>query len=153
LSFPFGCARETGGPDFRCGKTRILPADVSRESRNWVLISQLRQGELAMKSMFFSVFGIPATECKIEVRKDDQGVPRLWFRSTGGDQVGLNLISASQLRQLLTDFGQTKKAKEIGKHITRAQRLNGTSQVHRPTVIVASQDRASHAAARSSNWR
>ena len=109
-----------------------------------------------MKSMFFSMFGIPAMECEIEVRKDDQGVPRLWFRSTGGNPpVGLDLIGASQLRELLTDFGETKQAKEIGKHITQAQRLslNGKSQADQPTIIVASQERAFHAAARSSNWR
>jgi hypothetical protein len=109
-----------------------------------------------MKSIFFSMFGIPATECEIKVREDDRGVPRLWFRSTGGNPpVGLDLIGASQLRELLTDFGQTKQANEIGKHITRAQRLslNGKSQAHQPTIIVASQERAFHAAARSSNWR
>ena len=108
-----------------------------------------------MKSMFFSMFGIPAMECEIEVRKDDQGVPRLWFRSTGGNPpVGLDLIGASQLRELLTDFGETKQAKQIGKHITQAHRLslNGKSQADQPT-IAASQERAFHAAARSSNWR
>jgi len=36
-----------------------------------------------MKSEFFSMFGIPPTECEIEARKDELGVPRLWFRSTG----------------------------------------------------------------------
>ena len=32
-----------------------------------------------MKSEFFSLFGIPPTECEIEARKDELGVPRLWF--------------------------------------------------------------------------
>jgi len=43
-----------------------------------------------MKSEFFSMFGIPPTECEIEVRKDDLGAPRLWFRSTGNPLVGLD---------------------------------------------------------------
>lgn len=106
-----------------------------------------------MKSTFFSLFGIPATECEIEVRQDDYGVPRLWFRSTGGNSpVGLNLIAANQLRELLRDFGQTKQANETSKHIIRAQRLSldGNSQALQPTIVVA---RASHAAVRSVNWR
>lgn len=45
-----------------------------------------------MKSEFFSMFGIPPTECKIEARKDELGVPRLWFRSTGNPLVGLDLL-------------------------------------------------------------
>src|SRR3954471_19774348 len=44
-----------------------------------------------MKSEFFSMFGIPPTECEIEARKDELGVPRLWFRSTGNPLVGLDL--------------------------------------------------------------
>lgn len=45
-----------------------------------------------MKSEFFSMFGIPPTECEIEARKDELGVPRLWFRSTGNPLVGLDLL-------------------------------------------------------------
>ena len=59
-----------------------------------------------MKSEFLSMFGIPPTECEIEVRKDDLGVPRLWFRSTGNLPVGLDLTGATQLQHLLTDAGE-----------------------------------------------
>ena len=67
-----------------------------------------------MKSEFLSMFGIPPTECEIEVRKDDLGVPRLWFRSTGNPLVGLDLTGATQLQHLLTDAGDAKQANEIG---------------------------------------
>ena len=59
-----------------------------------------------MKSEFFSMFGIPPTECEIEARKDELGVPRLWFRSTGNPLVGLDLTGATQLQHLLTDAGE-----------------------------------------------
>ena len=36
-----------------------------------------RAPEAEMKSEFFSMFGIPPTECEIEARKDELGVPRL----------------------------------------------------------------------------
>ena len=48
-----------------------------------------------MKSEFFSMFGIPPTECEIEARKDELGVPRLWFRSTGNPLVGLDLTGCA----------------------------------------------------------
>ena len=48
-------------------------------------------GGSEIKSEFFSMFGIPPTECEIEARKDELGVPRLWFRSTGNPLVGLDL--------------------------------------------------------------
>ena len=53
-----------------------------------------------MKSEFLSMFGIPPTECEIEVRKDDLGVPRLWFRSTGNLPVGLDLTGAMSWARL-----------------------------------------------------
>ena len=59
-----------------------------------------------MKSEFFSMFGIPPTECEIEARKDELGVPRLWFRSTGNPLVGLDLTGATQLQHLLIDAGE-----------------------------------------------
>ena len=59
-----------------------------------------------MKSEFFSMFGIPPTECEIGARKDELGVPRLWFRSTGNPLVGLDLTGATQLQHLLTDAGE-----------------------------------------------
>ena len=64
-----------------------------------------------MKSEFFSMFGIPPTECEIEARKDELGVPRLWFRSTGNPLVGLDLTGATQLQHLLTDAGEANQAK------------------------------------------
>ena len=82
--------------------------------------------EAEMKSEFLSMFGIPPTECEIEVRKDDLGVPRLWFRSTGNPLVGLDLTGATQLQHLLTDAGQAKQASEIGQHIAKAQHLSIT---------------------------
>ncbi len=66
-----------------------------------------------MKSEFFSMFGIPPTECEIEARKDELGVPRLWFRSTGNPLVGLDLTGA----------GEANQANEIGQHIAKAQHL------------------------------
>jgi hypothetical protein len=77
-----------------------------------------------MKSEFLSMFGIPPTECEIEVRKDDLGVPRLWFRSTGNLPVGLDLTGATQLPHLLTDAGEAKQANEIGQLITKAHHLS-----------------------------
>ena len=77
-----------------------------------------------MKSEFLSMFGIPPTECEIEVRKDDLGVPRLWFRSTGNLPVGLDLTGATQLQHLLTDAGEANQANEIGQLITKAQHLS-----------------------------
>ena len=65
-----------------------------------------------MKSEFFSMFGIPPTECEIEARKDELGVPRLWFRSTGNPLVGLDLTGATQLQHLLTDAGEANQANE-----------------------------------------
>jgi hypothetical protein len=76
-----------------------------------------------MKSEFFSMFGIPPTECEIEARKDELGVPRLWFRSTGNPLVGLDLTGATQLQHLLTDAGEANQANEIGQHIVKAQHL------------------------------
>jgi hypothetical protein len=76
-----------------------------------------------MKSEFFSMFGIPPTECEIEVREDDLNVPRLWFRSAGNPLVGLDLTGACQLQHLLTDAGEAKQANEIGQLITKAQHL------------------------------
>ena len=73
-----------------------------------------------MKSEFFSMFGIPPTECEIEARKDELGVPRLWFRSTGNPLVGLDLTGATQLQHLLTDAGEANQANEIGQHIAKA---------------------------------
>jgi hypothetical protein len=67
-----------------------------------------------MKSEFFSMFGIPPTECEIEARKDELGVPRLWFRSTGNPLVGLDLTGATQLQHLLTDAGEANQANESG---------------------------------------
>jgi hypothetical protein len=77
-----------------------------------------------MKSEFFSMFGIPPTECEIEVGKDDLGAPRLWFRSTGNPLIGLDLTGATQLQHLLTDAGEIKQANEIGRHISKAQHLS-----------------------------
>jgi hypothetical protein len=79
--------------------------------------------EAEMKSEFFSMFGIPPTECEIEARKDELGVPRLWFRSTGNPLVGLDLTGATQLQHLLTDAGDANQANEIGQHIAKAQHL------------------------------
>jgi hypothetical protein len=73
-----------------------------------------------MKSEFFSMFGIPPTECEIEARKDELGVPRLWFRSTGNPLVGLDLTGATQLQHLLTDAGEANQANE--------KRLSGRSR-------------------------
>ena len=66
-----------------------------------------------MKSEFLSMFGIPPTECEIEVRKDDLGVPRLWFRSTGNLPVGLDLTGATQLQHLLTDAAKPNRLTKL----------------------------------------
>ncbi len=86
-----------------------------------------------MKSPFFRLFGIPSKECKIEVRQDELGVPRLWFQSMGDSPVGLDLTSARQFRQLLIDFGKRKLAHEISEHITKAEHLSSHGETHSDT--------------------
>jgi hypothetical protein len=76
-----------------------------------------------MQSKFFSELGIPATDCAIEVRRDNNGLPRVWFRSSGNPLVGLDLTGASQLRQKLEHDGDQAAAAEIGRHIEQVQRL------------------------------
>ena len=77
-----------------------------------------------MRSEFLSMFGIPPADCEIEVRKDDLGVPRLWFRSMGNPLVGLDLTGATQLQHLLTDAGEAMQANEIGGYIAEAKHLS-----------------------------
>jgi hypothetical protein len=76
-----------------------------------------------MKSEFFKKFGIPETECEIEPRLDDQGIPRLFFRSAGNPLVGLDLTGASQLRQMLAHAGEIEHANAMDQHIAKARRL------------------------------
>ena len=77
-----------------------------------------------MKSEFFKDFGIPVTECEIDVGMHPQfRLPHLYFRSPGNPLVGLDLTGASQLRQLLAHAGETEQAKEIDQHIEKARRL------------------------------
>jgi hypothetical protein len=66
-----------------------------------------------MKSEFFSMFGIPPTECEIEARKDELGVPRLWFRSTGNPLVSLDLTGATQLHHLLMPAKPIRRTKLV----------------------------------------
>ena len=76
-----------------------------------------------MKSKFFPQFGIAETECEIEPGRDDQRIPRLFFRSPGNPLVGLDLTGASQLRQLLAQAGDWDSAAEIDRNIAKARRL------------------------------
>jgi hypothetical protein len=48
-----------------------------------------------MYSKLFADHGIQVTEQEVEVRRDSQGLPRLWFRSAGNPLVGLDLTGAS----------------------------------------------------------
>lgn len=74
-------------------------------------------------SKHFSKFGIPDTECEIEVRHDDVKLPRLFFRSPGNPLCGLDLGGASQLKQLLEHDGDRAEAQLIGSLIERARKL------------------------------
>lgn len=77
-----------------------------------------------MQSKLLERFGIsPTVEHEIELRNDDCGIPRLWFRSIGNPLVGLDLGGASQLRQLLEHAGNSEKAREIERLIAKAQRV------------------------------
>jgi hypothetical protein len=76
-----------------------------------------------MYSKLFKDFGIPDVACDIEVRRDNQGLPRLWFKSTGNPLVGLDLTGASQLRQMLEHDGDQTNADNISQHIEQAKRL------------------------------
>jgi hypothetical protein len=76
-----------------------------------------------MRSKLFVDHGIPDTDCEIEVRRDNLGLPRLWFRSIGNPLVGLDLTGASQLRQNLDFGGDTANAAEISRLIDKAKAL------------------------------
>ena len=76
-----------------------------------------------MKSEFFSMFGIPPTECEIEARKDELGVPRLWFRSTGNPLVGLDFDPALPSFSICSLMLAKPIRNEIGQHIAKAQHL------------------------------
>jgi hypothetical protein len=76
-----------------------------------------------MYSKHFTKFGIPDTECEIEVRPDNFKLPRLFFRSPGNPLCGLDLGGASQLKQLLDHDGDSAKAQLIGRLIEQARKL------------------------------
>ena len=76
-----------------------------------------------MYSKHFAKFGIPDTECEIEVRPDNFKLPRLFFRSPGNPLCGLDLGGASQLKQLLDHDGDSAKAQLIGRLIEQARKL------------------------------
>ena len=76
-----------------------------------------------MYSKHFTKFGIPDTECEIEVRRDNVNLPRLFFRSPGNPLCGLDLGGASQLKQLLEHDGDHAKARLIGRLIEQARKL------------------------------
>ena len=86
-------------------------------------LSRIVRGVLRVRSDYFKDFGIPDAECKIEPRLDNTRIPRLWFKSSGHQEVGLDLTGASQLRQLLVHAGEAEKAREIDQYITKAKRL------------------------------
>ena len=76
-----------------------------------------------MYSKHFAKFGIPDTECEIEVRRDSFNLPRLFFRSPGNPLCGLDLGGASQLKQLLEHDGDSAKAQLVGRLIEQARKL------------------------------
>jgi hypothetical protein len=76
-----------------------------------------------MYSKHFTKFGIPDTECEIEVRCDNVNLPRLFFRSPGNPLCGLDLGGASQLKQLLEHDGDQDKAQLVGRLIEQARKL------------------------------
>jgi hypothetical protein len=76
-----------------------------------------------MYSKHFVKFGIPDTECEIEVRLDSVNLPRLFFRSPGNPLCGLDLGGASKLKQLLEQDGDSAKAQLIGRLTEQARRL------------------------------
>jgi hypothetical protein len=78
---------------------------------------------MTMHSKLFKDFGIPDVACDVEVKRDNQGLPRLWFRSIGNPLVGLDLTGASQLRQRLEHSGDQANADEISQHIEQAKLL------------------------------
>jgi hypothetical protein len=76
-----------------------------------------------MKSKFFAEFGIPETECQITPERDPNGIPRLMFRSKDNPLIGLDVVDASALREILVKSGSINEAHEIDKLITAARRL------------------------------
>ena len=74
-------------------------------------------------STHFTKFGIPDTECEIEVGRDHVNLPRLFFRSPGNPLCGLDLGGASQLKQLLEHDGEHAKAALIDRLIEQARKL------------------------------
>jgi hypothetical protein len=76
-----------------------------------------------MYSKLFADHGIQVTEQEVEVRRDSQGLPRLWFRSAGNPLVGLDLTGASQLRQRLEAADERRTAAEISRLIDEAKAL------------------------------
>ena len=61
-----------------------------------------------MYSKLFADHGIPVTEQQVEVRRDSQGLPRLWFRSDGNPLVGLDLTGE-------VNCGKGSKQRAIGR--------------------------------------
>lgn len=76
-----------------------------------------------MKSSLFPQFGIPDADCDVSVAPDDQGLPRIWFRSSGNPVVALDLTAASQLRQQIEAAGELEAAQELAGLIQAAQGL------------------------------
>ena len=76
-----------------------------------------------MYTPLFADHGIPVVEQAVEVRRDPQGLPRLWFRSAGNPLIGLDLTGASQLHQRLALMGDAHTAAEVSRLIDQAKAL------------------------------
>jgi hypothetical protein len=76
-----------------------------------------------MYTPLFADHGIPVVDQEVEVRRDPQGLPRLWFRSEGNPLIGLDLGGASQLHQNLERTGDKQTADEVSRLIDQAKAL------------------------------
>jgi hypothetical protein len=66
-----------------------------------------------VKSATFKSFGIPDTECEIEVADDPHGIRRLWFRSDGNPLVGVDFGGALKMRDAMISAGESENAASI----------------------------------------
>jgi len=82
-----------------------------------------------MKSGLFPQFGLPDADCDVTVALDEQGIPRLWFRSAGNPVVALDLTGASQLGQQMRAAGDLQE-QDLAELIRAAQALKQPAGVY-----------------------
>lgn len=76
-----------------------------------------------MHSKLFEDYGIQPVQQETDVLRDSQGLPRVFFRSSGNPLVGLDLTGASQLQQRMIASGEIANAQEMANLIVEARTL------------------------------